>query len=280
MISQVAGAAVRALVVVVVIATPSLLIPGTHPETTQIVTLIALFAAGLIYSEYAGTYPGLIEFRDAPPFNRVRIISVFVTLFLLSVVVSGGATSSTLTLVVNAAGFVVGKALEFPYSPVTLVLDNLGDDATMAIRVRVQIMAGIAALVGLVTLSIFAILIRMNHWPSRDQAFNVWINLPTFDPTTGGDVVARLTRDSRINIALGFALPFLLPMVFWVGTRHLGVSILHHPQSLVWTVMIWFFLPTSLFMRGMAMARIADMIEARRRRLTAGLTPEDGYQPV
>ncbi|MEM6609176.1 MAG: hypothetical protein AAF689_11385 [Pseudomonadota bacterium] len=280
MISQVAGAAVRALVVVVVIATPSLLIPGTHPETTQIVTLIALFAAGLIYSEYAGTYPGLIEFRDATPFNRVRIISVFVTLFLLSVVVSGGATSSTLTLVVNAAGFVVGKALEFPYSPVTLVLDNLGDDATMAIRVRVQIMAGIAALVGLVTLSIFAILIRMNHWPSRDQAFNVWINLPTFDPTTGGDVVARLTRDSRINIALGFALPFLLPMVFWVGTRHLGVSILHHPQSLVWTVMIWFFLPTSLFMRGMAMARIADMIEARRRRLTAGLTPEDGYQPV
>ena len=26
-------------------------------------------------------------------------------------------------------------------------------------------------------------------------SFNVWINLPTFDPTTGGDVVERLERD-------------------------------------------------------------------------------------
>lgn len=280
MISQVAGAAVRALVVVVVIATPSLLIPGTHPETTQIVTLIALFAGGLVYSEYAGTYPGLIEFRDAPPFNRVRIILIFVTVFLLSLVASGGPASSTLTLVVNAAGFVVGKALEFPFSPVTLVLDNLGDNASNAIRVRVQIMAGIAALVSLVTMAIFAILIRMNHWPSRDQAFNVWVNLPTFDPTTGGDVVARLVRDSRINIALGFVMPFLLPGLFWLCTQNLGVSILGHSQSLVWAVMLWFFLPTSLFMRGMAMARIADMIEARRRRLTAGLQPEDGLQLI
>ena len=280
MISQVAGAAVRALVVIVVIATPSLLIPGTHAETTQIVTLIALFAGALIYTEYAGTYPGLIEFRDAPPFNRVRIISIFVTLFLLSLAVSGGAAGSTLTLVVNASGFVVGKALEFPYSPLTIVLDNLGEETSGAIRLRIQIMAGIAALVGLVTLSVFAILIRVNHWPGQDQAFNVWINLPTFDPTTGGDVVSRLTRDSRINIALGFVMPFLLPGVFWIATEQLGVSILHHPQSLVWAVMLWFFLPISLFMRGMAMARIAEMIEARRRRLTASLSPEDGYRAI
>lgn len=278
MISQVAGAAVRALVVIVVIATPSLLIPGTHAETTQIVTLIALFTGALIYSEYAGTYPGLIEFRDAPPFNRVRIVSIFVTLFLLSQVVGAGSSNSTLTLVVNATGFVVGKALEFPFSPLTLVLDNMSDNVQDVARLRVQIMAGLAALVGLVTLSVFAILIRMNHWPGRDQAFNVWINLPTFDPTTGGDVVARLTRDSRINIALGFVMPFLLPVVFGFTSKQLGISVLHHPQSLVWAVMLWFFLPTSLFMRGMAMSRIADMIEARRRRLTASLQPEDGFR--
>ena len=138
----------------------------------------------------------------------------------------------------------------------------------------------IAALVGLVTLAVFSILIRMNHWPNRDQAFNVWINLPPFDPTTGGDVVSRLTRDSRLNIAAGFIMPFLLPVVAALAAHQLDVSILGHPQSLVWAVMLWIFLPVSLFMRGMAMARIADMIEARRRRLTAGLGPEDGFQPV
>lgn len=280
MISKHAGAALRAIVVMVVIATPSLLIPGTHAETTQIVTLLAIFAAIFTYSEYASTYPGLIEFRDAPPFNRVRVIFVFVTLFLLSLIVSGGPGTSTLTLVVNAAGFVVGKALEFPYSPVTMVLDNLGETASSADRVRVQIMAGIAALTGLVTLTVFAILIRMNHWPSRDQAFNVWINLPTFDPTTGGDVVTRLTRDSRINAAIGLALLFIMPVMMHVGFAQLDLEIIRYPQSLVWAVMLWMFLPVSLFMRGMAMARIADMIDARRRRLTAGLGPEDGFRTV
>ena len=266
MFSQVAGAAVRALAVLVVIATPSLLIPGTHDETTQIVTLVAIVAAILVYSEYAGTYPGLIEFRDAPPFNRVRIISIFVTLFLLSLVVSGGPNASTLSLVVNAAGFVVGRALEFPYSPVTLVLDGLAEGTPNNVRVRLQIMAGIAALVGLVTLAVFSILIRMNHWPNRDQAFNVWINLPTFDPTAGGDVVKRLQRDGRVNIILGFLLPFLVPAVVKLVAA-LGTPInLDNPQTLIWTVSAWAFLPASILMRGVALSRVAQMIEVQRRK--------------
>jgi hypothetical protein len=37
------------------------------------------------------------------------------------------------------------------------------------------------------------------------------------------------------------------------------------PQTLIWTMTAWSFLPASLFMRGIAMGRVADMIADRRR---------------
>ena len=52
----------------------------------------------------------------------------------------------------------------------------------------------------------FLVLVRIMNWPVRQGAFNVWVNLPLFDPTAGGDVIYRLQRDARINIALGFLL--------------------------------------------------------------------------
>ena len=138
-------------------------------------------------------------------------------------------------------------------------------------------MAGLSALIGLLTLSIFAILVRLQQWPNRRSAFNVWINLPTFDPTTGGDIVTRLLRDARVNIILGFALPYILPVLASVGAAQLEMSILDSPQTLVWTITAWMFLPVTMFMRGMAMGRVADMINSRRKRLVAKLDPNDGY---
>ena len=126
MLTQLVGAVARALIAVVVIATPSLLIPGTTPEGSQVVTLVALALGVFVGMEYAATYPGLIEFRDAPPFNRVRILSLFVTLFLLSLVVSANpGEGSSLALIVNAFGLLVATALDFPFSPVQMIETHL-----------------------------------------------------------------------------------------------------------------------------------------------------------
>ena len=118
MLTQLVGAVARALIAVVVIATPSLLIPGTTPEGSQVVTLVALALGVFVGMEYAATYPGLIEFRDAPPFNRVRILSLFVTLFLLSLVVSANpGEGSSLALIVNAFGLARRHGAGFPVQP-------------------------------------------------------------------------------------------------------------------------------------------------------------------
>jgi len=279
-IAQLVSAVVRAILVVIVISTPSLLLPGSTPESAQVAALVALFGAVFTFSEYASSYPGLIEFRDAPPFNRVRVICMFLTLFLLSIVMSPGDGVRTLSLIVNATGLVVAHAIDFPYSPIGLLSTLLSGEVTANDLTLLRTMGGLSFLVGLVTLSVFAVLMRVNGWPNRNTSFNVWVNLPTFDPTAGGDVVARLTRDSRINYILGFVLPFLMPVMASLGARHLGVSLTSSPQTLVWMVTLWSFLPVSLFMRGMAMARIAAMIVARRKHVVRQLDPQAGLLPV
>ena len=75
----------------------------------------------------------------------------------------------------------------------------------------------------------------------------------------------RLERDARFNIALGFLLPFLTPAVIKSATSLFGAVSLESPQTLIWTVAAWAFLPASLFMRGIAMGRIAALITEKRK---------------
>ena len=251
------------------ISTPSLLLPGTTTDGAQIITLVAIFGAMLTIFEYASSYPGLVEFRDAPPFNRVRFFSLFITIFLLTVVCLGEIAPSTATSLVRAVGALIGHVIDFPYSPVRLVVLMLPDDATVEQINLLRATAGLSYLISLITLATFIIILRVQGWPLRSGAFNVWVNLPTFDPTAGGDVVNRLERDARINIALGFLLPFLVPAIIdAAGTLTSSVS-LENYHTLIWTVAAWAFLPASLFLRGIAMGRIAKMITAKRRESSA-----------
>lgn len=265
MISRLVGAVIRAFLVVILIATPSLVLPGTTTDASQIVMLVALFGAALTFFEYASTYPGLVEFRDAPPFNRMRFGSLFVTVLLLSFMTRGTIDPTPLSGTVRQLGSVVGEVIDFPYSPVRLVVLMLPADASVEHVRLVRDCAGLAYLISLVTLAGFIVMQRIRRWPLRRGSFNVWINLPTFDPTAGGDVVERLERDARFNIALGFLLPFLTPAVIKSATSLFGAVSLESPQTLIWTVAAWAFLPASLFMRGIAMGRIAALITEKRK---------------
>ncbi len=265
MISRLAGALVRAVLVILLIATPSLLLPGVTSDVTQIVALVSIFAAALTIFEYASTYPGLVEFRDAPPFNRLRFASLFLTVFLISLVVRGEADTSTLTQMAARVGTGIGEVIDFPYSPVRqIVLLTSGNTSFEHIE-RVRTAAGISYVVSMFSVLVFYYFIRVRDWPTRSGPFNVWINLPTFDPTTGGDVVTRLERDARVNVGLGFLLPFLLPAVLKATESIFGSVSLDNPQTMIWILASWAFLPASLFMRGLAMGRIAELVERKRR---------------
>lgn len=264
-VSRLTGALVRAVLIMVLVATPSLLLAGVGTDTRQMVALIALFLGALTLVEYAATYPSLIEFRHAPPFNRLRYLSLFLTVFVLSLITRPDAEPSQFTQLLQGLGRVMGEMIDFPYSPVRLVVLTVTDDLGPAHLNMIRTAAGISYIVSLVMLAIFVLIIRAGHWPARGTSFNVWLNLPTFDPTAGGDVVNRLDRDARVNIALGFLLPFLMPAVVQAATSGIAPITLENPQVMIWTMAAWSFLPASLFMRGIAMGRVADMIREQRR---------------
>ncbi|MGI9388637.1 MAG: hypothetical protein ACR2O1_01150 [Boseongicola sp.] len=280
MITRLAGALIRACLVVLLIAMPSLLLPGMKTDTAQIVTLVAIFGAALTFFEYASSYPGLVEFRDAPPFNRIRFGSLFLTVLFIALMARGQVAPSELTILVERTGASVGRVIDFPYSPVRLVVLMLPADTSATHIELVRNSAGMSYLISLVTLALFVILQRVHRWPLRNGAFNVWINLPTFDPTAGGDVVERLERDARFNIALGFLLPFLTPAVIKSATSLFGAVSLENPLTLIWTVAAWAFLPASLFMRGIAMGRIAGMITQKREDSAAADDSTEGLLPA
>ena len=277
-VSRLTGAAVRAFLVMVLVAAPSVLLPDVGTDTKQMVALVALFAGLLTLVEYNTTYPGLIEFRDAPPFNRVRYLMLFATVFTLAVIQRGMTDPSTLTELMAAVGSLIGNAMDFPYSPVRLATLMMADTALPEQVALVRTGAGMAYLISLVSLSIFVVLLKAGSWPKREEAFNVWVNLPTFDPTAGGDVVDRLDRDARVNIALGFLLPFVIPAVVKAASEGFEPLTLTSPQTLIWTMAAWAFLPASLFMRGIAMGRIADMIREKRR--ANGVPPRPEFAPA
>ncbi len=265
MLTRLASALVRGLLVALMIATPSLLLPSVNADTSQIVVLVAIFAALLTIIEYASSYPSIVEFRDAPPFNRIRFISLMVSVVLISVVCRGETNPSAFTNFVQAIGALIGYVIDFPLSPVRLMVLMLPEGTSPGQVALVRSAAGLSYLISLVSLAIFVVVLRFAGWPRSLSGFNVWINLPTFDPTSGADVVQRLNRDAWLNLGLGFLLPFVIPVAVRAGTILFDPIQFGSYHTLIWTVVAWAFLPASLFMRGIAMRRVADMIAERRR---------------
>jgi hypothetical protein len=263
------SAAARGLLVATLIMTPALLVPGMTSDSTQIVLLVALLAAVLTFVEYNSAFPSIVEFRDAAPFNRLRFVTLFAIVFLLSAIVKGMSDPTVLTAALTSLGTIVGNAMDFPYSPVRMVVLMLPEDSSYETVKFVRMAAGLAYLISVVAMCAFFVLVRVLNWPARSGAFNVWVNLPLFDPTAGGDVLERLQRDARVNIALGFLLPFAVPAVVKLASDLLDPITMQNPQTLIWTIAAWAFLPASIIMRGIAMAKIADMIEEKRKRAYA-----------
>ena len=125
----------------------------------------------------------------------------------------------------------------------------------------------IGFVLSLVVLAIFASLMRLARWPLGRQSFNIWVNLPTFDPAAGDDIENRLIREARINVLFGITLPFLLPMAAYGMSDYFDFSVFSSGQTLIWMVTLWAYIPASLIMRGIALGKIARLIERKRQKL-------------
>ena len=264
--SNVPGAVARALLVIALAIFPALAIPSTAPDTAQSTILLALFAGGIVFAEYASRYPGLIEFRFAAPFNRTRFALVALIAVLLSLLQRQGTEPGVLTETATMLARVCGRLFDFALSPVSLLVSALPQSVPAETLLLVRDGASLAMVLAFTTVLGFVTAIRLNAWPMGQGPFNVWINLPTFDPTAGNDVVLRLQRHARLNILLGLSLPFLMPGVVVASALLITPLTLMSPMGYVWGILLWAYLPAAFVMRGVAMSRVARMIRSSRRR--------------
>ena len=186
----------------------------------------------------------------------------------------GPALDSPISDLLQRVGQILVNAVDFPYSPVRLVILALPEGLLRRLhsgcpRRRRHRISDLALWAG--GLRHPGAGLRLAGSIRRLQRLD---QLPLFDPTGGGDVLARLKRDSVVNIVLGFLLPFLAPVVVRFLMPMVDLHALALPQTLIWTMVAWAFLPANLIMRGVALARIAAMIEAKRRRTYAAAKAE------
>lgn len=265
MISRLLGAFLRAILVILVIALPGLLIPGVSSEGVQFLVLIGIFAGGFVLFEYAAATPILIEFRDAPPFNRIRFLAFATVIGLVTIVFRAAYLDLAAADAVLNLGTILGQMLDFPYSPVRLAVLMLPPTATAETVEIMRAGAALGYLVGIISILSFLFCLRNLGWPGRRGQFNVLINLPLFDPTAGGDVLERLARSARINVILGIVLPFIIPVCVRAAGQLIDPINFGNSLTLVWVIAIWAWLPAALFLRGIAMARLVLLIEDQRR---------------
>ncbi len=266
MIWRLSGAVLRAVLMATLVMTPALILAEPGEDAGQFVVFMALLAGVLTFMEYRSTWPVVVEFRDAPPFNRIRFIALFATVAAIALIFRGDAEPSTLTRVLALIGTRVSHLLDFPYSPVRLVLITLGDMVSVQTLEQARVAAGLSYLVSLLMLVALALAMWRRGWPLTREGFNVWVNLPVFDPAAGGDLVRRLDRDAQINLILGFLLPFIIPAIVQLVAGAVDFAHLDSPRAMIWVVAAWAFLPASLLMRGMALLRLSHLIAAQRAR--------------
>jgi len=84
--SRLPGALARAALVVLLIAIPTAMLSTATADTGAFVSLVAIFAALFTLVEYTAASPSIVEFRSAPPFNRLRFGALFLTVVLLDAV--------------------------------------------------------------------------------------------------------------------------------------------------------------------------------------------------
>jgi len=261
MIRRFFGALVRSILVMFVIMIPTFFLPTSH-NTAEVASLIAFFAALLTFFEYSSVYPSLIEFRDSPPVNRVRFGALLCIVLSLCIYLGNRENPTTASTLIASLGGIVGHTLDFQFSPIRLMIAALPEGADQAVAVRTA--GGIVFTLAVLSMLFYIIALRLMYWPRAREKFNIWTNLPTFDPTATSDVVSRLRRDATLNIILGFLLPFLIPLSIGAASTLFGAVESQDQHSFVWLMTAWVFLPMSLFMRGVAMNRVAAMIHAKR----------------
>jgi len=83
MLTRLSGGLIRALLVIIIIAAPAFMLPAVSQAAQEISLIVGVIIGAFTMFEYSSSHPGLIDFRFAPPYNRIRFITFCVLVLTL-----------------------------------------------------------------------------------------------------------------------------------------------------------------------------------------------------
>lgn len=260
------GAIFRAFWVIVVVAIPSLVLPSASQGAAEFSLIIGGIIAIFTVFEYGSDSPGFVDFRFAPPYNRFRAFTIAIQVILVTLVARAIELNLADAAILDWAQ-TIAVFMDFPFSPVSnswdLLIEGSGLSDTSAILLVYT--TSISFVAGFAFMIIFSTMLWVFKWPLDRASFNLWINLPMFQPSDGVSVPKRLRRDALVNIILGLTLIYALPYLPIAGLDWLTTDLFENNQALIWAAVLWVFIPTTLLARAAAMWKIARIISRARR---------------
>lgn len=256
------GAIFRAIWVVAIVTIPSLLLASASQGSLEFSLIIGGIVGIFTVFEYGSENPGFVDFRFAPPYNRFRAFTLAIQITAITLVCRAVELNIQDAPILEWAQQ-AAVALDFPGSPVARTIDLLIEDATFSdtSAILLVLTASVSFAVGFGLTLLFSSFLWIFNWPVDRANFNLWINLPMFQPSDGMAVPNRLRRDAVINIVLAIALIYALPYALKYGSDLLTADILNSNQAMVWVTTLWVFVPSTLLARSAAMWKIARIIK-------------------
>ncbi|SFB06753.1 hypothetical protein SAMN05421688_2703 [Poseidonocella pacifica] len=246
------GALMRAILVALLLALPSLLLPGQRWADAPLAELLALSAAIFTFLEYGATAPSLVEFRGAAPVNRLRFITLFVLVLAVTLLFRHSVAPGAVTGLVAQAAQALRPWADLPVA--SLLPASLG---AIPIDLREEMALAAALSFGLMAVLIVHMLaaIWLAPW-SAPRNFNLWINLPLFTATRLAPASA-LYRSAGLSLLGALCFPVFAPLAVDMLVPIVDPHAFNDPQTTIWAITLWAFIPANLLMRATALLRVA-----------------------
>lgn len=253
MILRLTGAAVRAMIVAILVMLPAFLLTGITQSGLEFTRIVATIAAVFVIYEYGFATPSVIEFRYAAPYNRIRFMLllalVLTPAYLISIVLDGQALSGTL-------GHTIFALMDYTYSPVTIVAKTLsGNDA--ALREAIGQAIAFNVMISLACVFAFCVAVFTNILRFGDDGFNLWLNMPTYKSYDVSSLQERLINSAFASMLIACLIPLFGPTAVDVSVVWFSTDGVLAPIAIAWLIAIWTYLPAIYLMRAAALTKVA-----------------------
>lgn len=256
MILRLTGAAVRAVIVAILVMLPAFLLTGVTQSGLEFTRILATIAAVFVIYEYGFATPSVIEFRYAAPYNRIRFMLLLVLVLTPAYLISHMLDGQTLSGPLTVLGRDVYGLMDSAYSPVTIVAQTLsGND--MVLREVVGAAISFNVVISLAFVLAFGGAVFLNLLNFGSEGFNMWLNMPTYKSYDVSSLQKRLINSAFASMLIAFLIPLFGPTAVDVSLVWFSSNGVLAPIAISWIIALWTYLPAIYLMRAIALAKVA-----------------------